>query len=251
MVLYFTGTGNSKYAANIIAQYLDDKLVSLNEVIKNNKQKVFNSEKPFVIVSPIYAWRLPHVIEKFLKEAEFNGNKNIYFVATMGKNTGNANEYCRKICIKKGINYMGFRGVVMPDNYLIMSDIKDRKTIDKVIEMAEPKFYEIGKRIRSGEKLEKNDFTVMPTLSSSLINTCFYSLFVNSRKFYITDNCVSCGKCAKVCPVNNITLKAGVPNFSDNCIHCMACIQHCPKRAIEVKGKTEKRGRYLCPKVEM
>ncbi len=35
MVFYFTGTGNSRYIAEIISKRLDDDIVSLNE--KSNK----------------------------------------------------------------------------------------------------------------------------------------------------------------------------------------------------------------------
>ena len=31
MILYFTGTGNSKFAADFLAEYLGDECLSLNE----------------------------------------------------------------------------------------------------------------------------------------------------------------------------------------------------------------------------
>ena len=36
MVFYFTGTGNSRYIAEIIGKRFDDDIVSLNEKIKQN-----------------------------------------------------------------------------------------------------------------------------------------------------------------------------------------------------------------------
>ena len=34
MVLYFTGTGNSRYAASLLADALDDELISLNDIMR-------------------------------------------------------------------------------------------------------------------------------------------------------------------------------------------------------------------------
>ena len=79
MILYFTGTGNSKYVANALGHRLNDEVVSLNTIIKYKRTARFRSDKAFVIVAPIYAWRLPRVVEDLLKETEFIGNKNVYF----------------------------------------------------------------------------------------------------------------------------------------------------------------------------
>ena len=56
MVLYFTGTGNSKYVADFLADKLQDEAVSLNDMLKNNLPRETESEKPFVWVAPIYAF---------------------------------------------------------------------------------------------------------------------------------------------------------------------------------------------------
>ena len=47
------------------------------------------------------------------------------------------------------------------------------------------------------------------------------------------EQCIHCGKCVKLCPLNNITLKDGRPLWGNQCTHCMACIGNCPTRAIE------------------
>ena len=48
------------------------------------------------------------------------------------------------------------------------------------------------------------------------------------------EKCTSCGICAKVCPVNAITM-AGIPEFHDaSCIQCFCCIELCPIGALRV-----------------
>lgn len=64
MILYFTGTGNSKFVAQVLAKDLDDELISLNDILKKEEKWEFKSDKTFVIIAPIYAWRLPKTREK-------------------------------------------------------------------------------------------------------------------------------------------------------------------------------------------
>ena len=41
-----------------------------------------------VLVAPVYAWRLPAVIEELLKKAVFEGSREMYIVATVGEHGG-------------------------------------------------------------------------------------------------------------------------------------------------------------------
>ena len=52
MVLYFTGTGNSRYVAERIAQALGDTLCSLNDRIKAGDTSPVNSDARLIIVVP-------------------------------------------------------------------------------------------------------------------------------------------------------------------------------------------------------
>ena len=53
-------------------------------------------------------------------------------------------------------------------------------------------------------------------------------------KYYITDNCIGCGKCKRNCPVSAITGNIKEKHIIDTgvCIKCGACRASCPKDAI-------------------
>ena len=64
MILYFTGTGNSRYVADGLADLLGDETVCVNDYIKNNKVGEFNSDTPYVVVFPVdYAKNFARLIQ--------------------------------------------------------------------------------------------------------------------------------------------------------------------------------------------
>jgi len=75
-------------------------------------------------------------------------------------------------------------------------------------------------------------YTVQPEISfgdkmnSGIINGLFYPIFVHAKKFYATNECISYGKCAKVCLLNNIHIEDGKPVWEKKCTQCMVCICH-------------------------
>ena len=250
MILYFTGTGNSKYAAELLAAGTGDELVSLNEIIKKGTQPEFRSEKPFVIVCPIYAWRLPRTIEDLLRRADFSGSRDVYFVVTMGAQTGSCNKYCEKLVKQKGLNFKGFCGVAMPSNYIVAAT-PDENEVRAMLTAAKPALEALAQKIAAGESIEKTDRTPCAALMSGFVNGMFNRFAVGSGKYVVSEKCVSCGKCAEFCPTNNIVMKDKKPSFGKSCISCFGCINRCPQDAIDIRGKSEGRRRYVCPESEI
>lgn len=102
MILYFSGTGNSAYVAEKIGRQAEDETVNLFEKIRSHDFSEIHSDKPWVVVSPTYAWRLPRIVQEWLMKTKLTGCRNIYFVLTCGGNIGNAGVYAKKtVCIKR------------------------------------------------------------------------------------------------------------------------------------------------------
>ena len=57
------------------------------------------------------------------------------------------------------------------------------------------------------------------------------SIVPGIRRRVDADACISCGRCAKVCPTSAIERADGWNSSSAECITCMACIDECPSRA--------------------
>ncbi len=250
MILYFSATGNTRFAAERIAARLGDELVSLNDVLKNDEPLRFSSQKPFVIAAPIYAWRLPMRIEKLINDAEFCGNKKIYIIATMGAFAGAADEYCRRIINEKGLEYMGFCALRMPDNYTVSYKMPPKEKAIEIIRKAVPDIDRAADVIVSGGSFERKKNGIGSAVLSGLTriaNAGFNRFMVDKGGFAVSDKCTGCGMCSRLCPVNNIDIQSGKAVFGRECMFCLACLHGCPVHAIDYKGKAKKNGYYRCP----
>ena len=250
MILYFSGTGNSKFVAEYIAKKTGDKILSLNNLIKKNiKMPLCIEDNYIMFVLPTYAWRIPKIIENFIRDNDFQGNKNLYFILTCGSETSNAFYYIKKLCNSKDLNLKGFAEIIMPENYIAMFSSPDENTIVDTINSSYKIMDEIINHIKNNEYFSIfKPKSILGKLESGPINPLFYKFFVNDKGFYSTDKCIGCGKCKKLCPLNNIEIKNKKPIWKGNCTHCMACISYCPTEAIEYKNKTKNQSRYYIEK---
>jgi len=243
MVLYFSGTGNSEFVAKTIAEGLGDELISINNYMKDGIAGDFVSGKPYVLVCPTYAWRVPLVVEEWMKTARFDGNDDMYFVLTCGDSTYGAQTYAKKLCDKIGMNFRGFKTVVMPENYIAMFNVPDKEESARIVNAAMRPINGAIKAIDRCEDMEEK-ISAFGMFMSTIVNWVFFTFLVKDKGFHLEKDCISCGKCVEMCPLNNIRLIDGKPVWGGNCTHCMACICSCPAECIEYKNASQKRRRY-------
>ncbi len=248
MILYFSGTGNSEYVAKRIGKEINDEIINLFQKIKENDFSEMHSNRPWVIVVPTYAWRIPRIVQKWIENTVFTGNHDMYFIMTCGGDIGNAGNYLEKLCKKKNMNYMGCIGILMPENYIALFATPPQEMALQIIGQAEPIINQSILYIKNRDKLPQTDISFTDKINSGIINDLFYPIFVHAKKFYATDACISCNKCSNICPLNNIHIENGKPVWGNTCTHCMACICNCPKEAIEYGKHSQGLPRYTCKK---
>lgn len=244
MIIYFSGTGNSRFTAEAIQKYIGGECSNAFEYIKSGKHGDFYSETPFVFVSPTYSWRLPDIFAEFIKKSSFSGSKKAYFVMTCGSGIGNSEKYLKSLCRDCGFDYMGVFQVVMPENYIAMFSVPDQNEAYKIIKNAVPSVVFAANRISDRKPFDQHKPSFADKIKSGLVNKLFYKFIVSAKEFKAGDNCISCRKCVSACPTNNIELKHSRPVWGESCVHCMACISLCPVRAIEYGNVSESRNRF-------
>lgn len=244
MILYFSGTGNSGYAARRIADGLGEPLLCLNDRIKAGDTAPVETGERLVIVTPTYAWRIPRIVEDWLLHTELTGAKRAWFVMTCGSEIGDADRYNRRLCQEKDLVCMGTAQIVMPENFIAMFNAPTVEEARRIVAKAEPFIDRAIAAIRAGHMFSPPRKKLYDRIASSAVNPVFYPLFVKANPFTASDVCIGCGKCEKLCPLNNITLQNARPVWGTNCTQCMACICYCPTRAIEYGKKSAGKPRY-------
>ena len=214
MILFFTGTGNSRYVAGLISELTGDtELRDMGAMIKSDEQGDFCSEKPFVFVAPTYAWRLPRVVSDFIMKSRFSSGKGrrIKFrphilSSPCGSSIGNAGRYARRLCEAAGLRYCGCAGVRMPEKlYLPCSALLTKKLQSALIRAAGREIRSIAGAIASGDELDGGG-SLIGAVESSIVNNAFYKFVISADGFRITESCNGCGLCSDVCPLNNIKI---------------------------------------------
>lgn len=224
MIFYFTGTGNSLF----VARQFGEKLVSIPQVIDQDNLEFEDDE--IGIVWPIYAGEPPKMVLEFLKKATFKTDY-LYMILTYGKDATDAPEFIDAKSEELGIHIDYIHTVYMVDNYLPSFDMNEQiameKTTDKDIKQALEDVRNRKKEIPEADQAAK-DFHA----KASKIFADNPGL-INGEQITVTDKCIVCGICERVCPVGNFYIEDKKAKRKQNtCEFCLACAHNCPQKAI-------------------
>lgn len=246
MIFYFSGTGNSRYAAQQLAALIGDTAQDISAYVRSGAGDTFRDDRPFVFVAPVYVAAPALSLLDFLKNSSFRGNKKAYFVMTCAGTMSGSPAFCRKAAEEKGLEYMGTAQLMLPQNYIAYFSMKSAEENGKIIAAAQPVLETLAGAINLEKPFQDPKVNKLEYLSTLLILKPYYRWFITTKNFRVEADCIGCGKCEKACPLGNIRMENGLPVWGANCTHCMACINLCPKDAIEYGkgsiGKTRYRG---------
>ena len=248
-IIFFSGTGNSKYAAERIARVVgadQSDIIDAGRGMKTDSPAIV-TDPDVVVCTPVYAWRMPEVLEDWIRSSNFNAVRRIWYVMTCGDQIGDADKYNARLSKDLGCQHMGTAEIIMPENYIAMFDTPEPEESKEIIRSAGPAIEQAARFIKNKEAFPLPRIGFADRIKSGLVNPAFYPLFVKAGAFTTDAECSGCGKCVQVCPLNNVTLVEERPVWGETCTHCMACIAYCPTGAIEYGRKSVGKLRYRCP----
>jgi ferredoxin len=189
---------------------------------------------------------MPRFLSKYLKAQTFTGSREVYGVFTSGGYCGITGPLAKKLFRKKGITYRGHAEIKMPRNY-VANDAYPMLEVEEIavrLRNARKQLVGIAEDIRDGRNLTARHVFLLESVITLPFNPVWCKYKLTARDFYTTDQCTGCGKCVKLCPLNNISLQDKVPVWGDRCTHCMAFIGNCPTEAIEYGTITQEKEPY-------
>lgn len=260
MIFYFSGTGNTRWVAGEIAKAIGEELLLIPELIREGRYEfALGKGERIGLCFPTHGWQVPRLVREFIGQLRIDGLSNQTFcwaLTTCGDNMGETMTILnRDLARNKALEHDGgplqaesVFSVIMPESYVCLpfmkTDTEEREAmkIDTARHQLPHIIQMIEERRRGIEELDKG---ATPRLYSYVIGAYFNKRMVHDRKFTVdTAKCIGCGKCAKVCPVDNI--QGTPPEWLHNgrCTSCLACYHYCPVHAINNGSITRKRGQY-------
>ncbi len=243
MIFYFTGTGNSLYAAQKLADD-GERVISMVDAA-HEKQFRYTLEpgEPLGFVFPVYFYTVSDPVLDFVRNLTAENADYVYAVIPCGASIGPAGGFLKSELKKRGLDLQRVDPLVVPDGALIFYDIDAPETLALQLDAAAEKLEAIKDAVA---RREPNRIT--GSAAAGKAGLAAYHLCQSTKKFYADDKCVSCGRCAEICPVGAIRIEGGKPVWiKDKCFKCCACINRCPAHAIQYGSKTAARGRYVNP----
>ena len=248
MILYFSGTGNSRRVAERLASLLEETPVFMPEA---DPAALSFEGNMLGIVCPVYSWGVsPYILDYIASLGEgFSksvGDRPVWYVLTCGDETAYAPEILEDALRDSGLTAGGGWSVIMPNDYVLLPgfDVDSKELEERKLDASERRIVEIAERIGRGEWA--HDFTrgKMQWLKSRVIFPLFKRWGIFPSRWHWTQGCVGRGRCALVCPVKHIDFETGRPRWGERCVSCTACFHICPAHAVEYGRITTHKRQY-------
>lgn len=240
MIGYFSATGNSRWVAQQLAALTGDVLCNITDSLKEGCLPALPDDTERVgIVFPIHSWYVPAPVFDFLARLSVPASAYRYAVCTCGDDVGKGMSR-----LAKHFPLDAAWSVQMPNTYVPMFNLDAPGLARQKVENARARLPRIAEAILRKEHVWAVHEGSCPRLKTYVVQPLFIHYYIGTKAFRVEDACISCGLCAKNCPVSVIRLVDGRPVWGDACIHCMACLHGCPVKAIQYGKGTRKKGRY-------
>lgn len=238
--IYFSGTGNSKYAATLFCRKYD-KEAGVYSIEDGEVITALRDADMIVFAYPVQFSTVPKIVRDFvIANRKLWKGKKVFVIATMGLFSGDGAGMLGRLLESYSAEVTGGLHLKMPDS------IADEKALKRPPEKNKELVRQAGLKIRKSVRRMKEGHPTQEGMSLLYRMAGFFGqrlYFGHKTKEYSSklkidnEKCIGCGKCVKLCPMKNITMvkQKAVPD--KRCTMCYRCINKCPRQAITLLGK--------------
>lgn len=233
-ILYFSGTGNTKLAAQYLSVRLKLPIHGIEESM--DWSEYLGGLDRLIVLYPVYMSLPPMILRDFIKAhwEEFE-NKEIICIVTQMCYSGDGARVLEDF-LPESAKLIDTHHLNMPHNIPnipfvpLASKNGNRRKVTRALNKLEG----IAQGLEKGEfeRRHCSKFSLMIGLSQR--KSAEQNEEEKKDKVWVDDKCVKCGYCVRVCPMDNFVLgeKKAVPQ--GNCTLCLRCENGCPVHAIRV-----------------
>ena len=237
--IYFSGTGNSRYAAELFCNEYDEGAKAFSIEDENVSRNVKN-EDMLVFAYPVQYSTVPKILRDFIIEnKELWDSKKVFVIATMGLFSGDGAGILGRFLQQYGAEIIGGLHLKMPDS------IGDEKVMKRPLEKNKELVKKAEQKIRKSVQLLKSGKPTQEGIGVLYRIAGFFGqrLYFGHKTKKYSDKlrvdekkCIGCGKCEKLCPMNNIKIVDKKVAQNNRCTMCYRCINNCPMQAMTLLG---------------
>lgn len=235
MMLYFSGTGNSKYIANLFGKKMGTRCYSIEEKIDFEKE--IEKHETIAFCYPIYGSCVPRIMREFVsKHAEKLKYKKLIIFCTQLMFSGDGARVFTDLLPNDYGEVIYAQHFNMPNNIcnIKVFPVKNGDEIKKYIKAADKKMERVCSDLKKG-KIKKQGFNKISKFIGKSQSGHWPDMEEKNKGSVKVDNdCINCNLCVKLCPMKNLSTSDKGIVQNDNCIICYRCVNACPKCAITV-----------------
>ena len=238
IIYCFSGTGNCLDLAKNIARELGS-----TDVVMMRKEPVITdarSYKKVGFVFPCYGGGAPADVLKFARQIQVSSIAYVFAVSQSASYAGTGLHELNKI------HKLEYWRAVRHQCSCIWLFPHDMMVPPLGAKFAQKQSERIAKKIAQDVREEKGKhFRPLKNPLNALENAGWPMISkLKAKQFKVSDKCIGCGQCERLCPRENIKIQNGKAVIGTNCVQCLGCLQYCPTGAISIGAITDKREHY-------
>ncbi len=265
-IYYFTGSGNSLYAAKQLTERLPG--TNIEPILPLLQQETITPPTAEIgMVFPLHGITLPVPVKKFIEKLDLSQNRYFFALITRGGSVNLAFEKADRLLKRKtkGLDARFVLTMLNNDPKLEAFTVPTPAEIEECRRNTAAGLDDAALVIAARQAYTQPDTDHVDFPFGRFLNPLMYRLTLvgmwtvehtnMNHYFYADDKCIGCGKCAEVCTSGKIKMDGKHPVWQrdSSCNFCYACVNFCPVEAVQIHSKwymksfTPVKGRYPHP----